>query len=339
MMKKITIIPMIIAALAMPNAFANAEAGEVKKVAPSSVQNQAKKTWLGVSLSAVPEILFTQLGNVIPKNQGVMIQSVSPNSPAAKAGLQAYDILLGYNDQQLYSDQQLSKLVASSKAKTEITLAIVRNATKQDIKVKLGSKAVALSAQTSRHPVLGFDLQTGNPQDARNRHPVLGFNLQPNTPQAQDYYSRRFGMPNFSGQPFFAPPPMMMQPQQHSQKLMPSQPIGQGNVMQQFSSLQIKSLDGERYHAEVEYQINDGEKKKFSFEGKQDEIRKQIKDHKELPESKKSSLLNALSNNNLPQGIPGGFMNYPQMPAFPSMPTFGGGANNAPTWFGNKEQL
>lgn len=314
MMKKITIIPMIIATLAMQNVFANTEVTEVQKVAPSKVQNQAQKTWLGVTLSPVPTILFKQLGNVIPKDQGVMIQAVSPNSPAAKAGLQAFDILLSFNDQQLYSGQQLSKLVASSKADTDVTLAIVRNAAKQEIKAKLGSQAVALSAPQNRHPVLGFDLQKANPQNAKNRHPVLGFKLPPNTPQVQ-------------------------QQAKPSKGLSTTKPLEQGNVMQQFSSVQIKSLDGERYHAEVEYQINNGEKKKFAFEGKQDEVRQQIKNHKELPESKKSSLLNALSNNNVTRGIPSGFMNFPQMPAFPAMPSFGGGANTAPSWFGNQGQL
>ncbi len=51
---------------------ANTEATEVQKVAPSKLQNQVQKTWLGVSLSPVPDILFKQLGNVIPKDQGVI---------------------------------------------------------------------------------------------------------------------------------------------------------------------------------------------------------------------------------------------------------------------------
>ena len=84
----------------------------------------------------------------------------------------------------------------------------------------------------------------------------------------------------------------------------------------------------------LSFQENGSEKKKFTFEGKSDEIRKQISEEKGLPESKKNSLLNALKNNP-DQLIPDGFMNFPAMPAFPVMPSF----DQQPSWFRNGSKL
>ncbi len=65
--------------------------------------------------------------------------------------------------------------------------------------------------------------------------------------------------------------------------------------MQQFESININKTGDGKVKAEVTYE-NSGDKKEFSFEGRDDEVRKQIKDTQELPEAKKNSLLNALQN-------------------------------------------
>jgi len=125
---------------------------------------------------------------------------------------------------------------------------------------------------------------------------------------------------------------------------MPSIPKskGQVSVMQQFESISINSLPDDRFKAKVTYQENGGEKKEFIFEGKYDEIRKKIEGSKELPESKKNSLLNALKNNP-DQLIPDNFMHFPQMPAFPVMPSFDHFFNQKqqqiPSWFNNGPKL
>jgi len=99
---------------------------------------------------------------LIPENQGVMIQSVSPNSPASKAGLQPYDILLRFNDQKLYSAQQLAGLVSANKAGDDISLKLVRNGNSKEAKVTLESQSVttqAMRSPFSRHPFFGSNLQ------------------------------------------------------------------------------------------------------------------------------------------------------------------------------------
>ncbi len=263
-------------------------------------------TWLGVSLAPVPLALSTQLA--LPNKQGVMVESVVLGSPAEKSGLTRFDIVLSFNNQKLFSPQQLAQLVSAAKPDDEVTLSIIRAGVKQDIKVKLGRNVAAQRM----------------PQHFQNN-----FGMQPFTPF--QFPSQTFsGMPNFwsSPLPSFGRP-YLTQPifpnfgvQGNMPNLAPNTLSGKGgSVMQQFESISIQQKGDGEYKAKVQFQENNGEKKEFLFEGKYDEVRKQIKEAKGLPESKKNSLLNALKNNPN-QLMPDGFMSIPQMGVFPATPAF-----------------
>ena len=53
----------------------------------------------------------SQLAGLLPKGQGILIDRVAKDSPAAKAGLQPYDVLLSYGNQKLHSPEQLVEMV------------------------------------------------------------------------------------------------------------------------------------------------------------------------------------------------------------------------------------
>jgi hypothetical protein len=304
-MKKIIVTTLVLTAVATAlttqTSFANNSNSALQKVATTQALN--KKIWLGVSLAPVPKALGEQLGDLIPKNQGVMIQSVSPDSPASKAGLKAYDVLLSFNDQQLYSAQQLAGLVSSSVTDSDIKMSLVRQGKKQNVSVKLGAHAIASQplAPRARHPFIAF-----------NNH---GFNNQP--------FGRPFMQP-FS-QPIF-PQPVVPS--------MPSGKQGNANIMQQFESINIQQTGDGKVRAEVSFD-NNGDKKEFNFEGKIDEVRKQIKETKDIPEDKKNGLLNTLQNKPN-QLIPDDFFkDFQQMPAFPSFDNFYNQQPQVPSWFNN----
>ena len=71
------------------------------------------QAYLGVGVEAVPSALEKQLPTL--NNQGVLIAEVAKDSPAQHAGLKPYDILVSYDDHQLYSPEQLVKLVQNDK--------------------------------------------------------------------------------------------------------------------------------------------------------------------------------------------------------------------------------
>lgn len=208
----------------------------------SMSNNQANYThktpWLGVILANVPDALSAQLSGLIPKGQGVLVQSVIPNSPAAKAGIQKNDILLNFGDQKLYSPSQLSGLVQATNIGSQTNMQVVSQGKLKNLTVKIeGKQAVNNSTQ---HP-----------------------------------FWHRFTMP----------------------RLTPPADATSNNtlVWDNFESVQVKTLTNGNYHAEVTFRDKNNETKHFTFEGKRDEIIKQIQNQKDLPDSKRKALLNALN--------------------------------------------
>lgn len=58
--------------------------------------------------------------------QGIVITGVSPNSPAAKAGIQVGDVILKLNNQDGISAQEMMQAIANTKPNTRVTVTISR---------------------------------------------------------------------------------------------------------------------------------------------------------------------------------------------------------------------
>jgi len=112
-------------------------------------------TWLGVSSEDVPEALSEQLG--LKHGEGMVINYVSKDSPAARAGLRKNDVLVGFDDQMLVDPAQLRKLVRMHAEGDTVKIAFCRGGKKQTVTAKLEKKAL-----TDSMPQLGqsvHDLQ------------------------------------------------------------------------------------------------------------------------------------------------------------------------------------
>jgi hypothetical protein len=99
-----------------------------------------KQPYLGVAIEAVPPALVAHLPGLISKDQGLLVGEVAEDSPAAKAGLKEYDVLLSYDDQKLYSGEQLTKLVRGDKPGHEVTLSVARAGKLEKVKVTIGER-------------------------------------------------------------------------------------------------------------------------------------------------------------------------------------------------------
>jgi hypothetical protein len=77
--------------------------------------------WLGVQLAALPELAKKQLG----VEHGLAVEDVAPDSPAAKAEIKRFDILIKADDTPLKDAGDLVKSVEASQGK-EMTLRVVR---------------------------------------------------------------------------------------------------------------------------------------------------------------------------------------------------------------------
>ena len=94
--------------------------------------------FLGVATSPVPPVLAAQLG--LPEGFGLVVDEVMPDSPAGKAGVQRFDVLRLFNDQQLADPGQLAALVRAAGRDAEVSLTLLRKGQEQKVTLKIAER-------------------------------------------------------------------------------------------------------------------------------------------------------------------------------------------------------
>ncbi len=94
------------------------------------------RAWLGVSVQPVTESIAKAFG--APSSSGALVADVTPDSPAAHAGLEKGDIILTLDGQPVPDSRELSLKVAMMTPGTVAQLKIFRNGAQREIPVKLG---------------------------------------------------------------------------------------------------------------------------------------------------------------------------------------------------------
>ncbi len=112
---------------------------ETRTLARTTEAPGAQQAWLGVTLGSVPKALAHQLGRALAEGQGIIVEAVSPNSPAARAGIEPWDVLLSVDGEKLYSPQQLAARVRASKPGSKKRFELLREGKKRTVTVELGS--------------------------------------------------------------------------------------------------------------------------------------------------------------------------------------------------------
>jgi len=72
----------------------------------------------------------------LPRESAVLVVSVEPDSPAARAGLQDGDLLIAYGDRPVASVDDLHRLLTEEQAGVGATIAILRDLKKQSLQVE-----------------------------------------------------------------------------------------------------------------------------------------------------------------------------------------------------------
>jgi hypothetical protein len=120
---------------AMPQfgAFGRGFAAPGQNFDPFAVAGRPHEGRLGVHVKEPGEALADQLD--LPKGQGVVIESVEPDSAAAKAGLKANDILLEMDGKPVSNNvAEVVKMIHGLKAKTPVDAVVMRKGKKETIK-------------------------------------------------------------------------------------------------------------------------------------------------------------------------------------------------------------
>ncbi|HEV3003053.1 MAG TPA: PDZ domain-containing protein [Pirellulales bacterium] len=100
------------------------------------VDNEAQPSehyWIGVACGELTDALKAQLD--LPEGQGVLVDDVVPDSPAAQAGLKKFDVIVSAGDKALKGPQDLIEAVAQAK-EAELSVQFVRAGKKLTLTVK-----------------------------------------------------------------------------------------------------------------------------------------------------------------------------------------------------------
>lgn len=105
------------------------------------VSTDGPVTFMGVAVTQAS----AELSNHLPlvKGTGLIVQNVSKDSPAQKAGIQENDILTKLDDQILIHPVQLSVLIAGKKEGDTVKVSLLRKAAPQEVSVTLAKNESA----------------------------------------------------------------------------------------------------------------------------------------------------------------------------------------------------
>jgi hypothetical protein len=138
-------LPALLAAAAM------APAQRSPAPAPTPASADDKGTYLGVLFGPVGEALYDQLPQV-PRNQGVLVTHVLPESPAATAGLRRHDIVLQYDGRKVRDPEHLARLIQSDKPGHKLKLVLIRGGRETSAETTL---ALGPALQIAEAPAAG----------------------------------------------------------------------------------------------------------------------------------------------------------------------------------------
>jgi serine protease Do len=164
------------------------EAGEILEQSVVSV-GEAESAWLGVLIAEVTQEKAQELK--LPALRGVLVTEVEADSPAAKAGLKANDVITEFNEQRVEGTLQFRRLVRETPVGHTVQLTFWRNGQAKTISVELTSLRAQIEKQMHMVRPRGAetDIHLGW------RSPLLGISGEDVSGQLGAY----FGVPGAEG--------------------------------------------------------------------------------------------------------------------------------------------
>jgi serine protease Do len=138
-----------------------------KVVADLKTKGKVVRGWFGIQIGDINE---SDAKDLDLQTGGVLVQKVEDGSPAWKAGLKRYDLIVAINGRAVKSAADLQMEIANSAPGDEISVTIYRNRDKQVLKVKVTEAPDAATEQTTaqgKSMNLGMSLVKNTPALAR----------------------------------------------------------------------------------------------------------------------------------------------------------------------------
>ncbi len=167
-----------------------------REVAPLVAYQDSESGWLGVQIADVDAQKVKELK--LPAERGVLITEVEADSPAAKAGLKANDVVTEYNGQRIESATQFRRMVRESLAGRAVQLTVWRDARAQTLSATLGNSRDRLERSIRVFGPRDFNFDFAMPEIeifTGSRAPLLGISAEDISGQLGAY----FGAPGGEG--------------------------------------------------------------------------------------------------------------------------------------------
>jgi serine protease Do len=133
---------------------------------------RVSRGYIGVHLRDVDADLQRSLGLSI--RQGALVQDITPGSPADRAGVRPYDVILSFDNQPIANDDQLIRHISGRSPGTAAQVRVLRDGREQTMTVKLAERP-GRGAAASQNVAPVPQPPTGARPD---QEPVLGLTVR-----------------------------------------------------------------------------------------------------------------------------------------------------------------
>ena len=137
---------------------------------------ETRRGWLGVRIQSVTEEIADSLGMTEPK--GALVASVTSESPAAKAGVEAGDVIVAFDGQDVPNMRMLPRIVARTPIGKSVGVEVLRKGKSQNFTITIGRLPEGESAKT--------------PEDKKQDEPktssLLGLSIAPMTDELRSRF-------------------------------------------------------------------------------------------------------------------------------------------------------
>ena len=149
----------------------------IRELLPQLRAGKISRGVIGVSISRDPitKDLAKELG--LPGNNGAVVSSVTPDSPASRAGVQRGDVIVEFNGRPVTDSDSLVSMVVATKPGTTVPVTIYRDNKRQTLNITPDELDLEAEANGGRPP-----RQNGGEREAPTATD-FGMQLEPLTPE------------------------------------------------------------------------------------------------------------------------------------------------------------